>query len=44
MTRCPHCQTVLDGASEPSGTAADDSEAVRYVLCPDCHSLVAGAN
>lgn len=44
MTTCPRCQTVLDGVDEPLTDGGEQSETVRYVLCPDCNQLVAGSN
>lgn len=44
MTTCPHCQTTLEGVDARSTRVRDEPETVRYVLCPDCHNLVAGSN
>lgn len=42
MTTCPYCQTALDGVGESPARGRDEPETTRYVLCPDCHTLVAG--
>lgn len=44
MTTCPYCQTALDGVGTGAPRADEDAETARYVLCPDCHNLVAGTN
>ena len=44
MTTCPYCQTALDGIGNGSPRANEDAEIARYVLCPNCHNLVAGTN
>lgn len=42
MTTCPYCQHAIERVAVTDGGDAD-SDAARYVLCPGCHNLVAGA-
>jgi hypothetical protein len=44
MTTCPYCQRALEGVGSNSTRASDEPEPARYVLCPDCHNLVAGSS